>query len=79
MLTHGIYLYFYLSQTFFTFWMTLAIMYLHCFHCFAISRTAFRFIQFHLCFIRHIISVTTCGLHFIQGSLFVQFLAFCLS
>ena len=65
--TRGIYLYFCLSQTVFTFWMTLAIMYLHCFYCFAIRATAFRFIQFHLCFVRHRISVTTCGRHFVQA------------
>jgi hypothetical protein len=76
--TRGIYLYFDLSQTVFTFWMALTIMYLHCFHCFATRGTAFLFVQFHLRFVRHRISVTTCGLHFIQGSLFVQFLAFCL-
>jgi hypothetical protein len=76
--TRGIDLYSYLNQTVFTFWMTLAIMYLHGFHCFTIRGNVFRFIQFHFCFVRHRMSVTTRGLHFIQGSLFVQFLAFCL-
>jgi hypothetical protein len=58
-MTRGIYLYLYLSQTVFNFWMTLEIMYLYCFHCFAMRGTAFRLIQLHFCFVRHRISVTT--------------------